>query len=76
MSEKSVYKPGDSAWIVESGHFIRRVYILRISGDFVTLRFADCDGGIRVRISRLYPDKEAAIAAVKAAGMKPTDIYS
>ena len=76
MFEEYVYKSGQSAWIVESGHFIRRVYILRISGDFVTLRFADCDGGMRVRMSRLYPNKEAAIAAVEAAGMKPTDIYS
>ena len=54
------YNPGDTAFIVESSRFIREVRILKIAGGFATLRFADSDGGIKLRESRLFPTKEAA----------------
>ena len=54
------YNPGDTAFIVESSRFIREVRILKIAGGFATLRFADSDGGIKLRESRLFSTKEAA----------------
>ena len=54
------YKSGGAAFIVESSRFIREVRILKIAGGFATLRFADSDGGIKLRESRLFPTKEAA----------------
>ena len=57
--------PGDTAWIVESSLFIREVRVLKITGGFATLRFADSDGGVTLRVSRLFPTKEAAEASIK-----------
>ena len=56
--------PGDTAFLVESGRFIREVKIIKQTGDFCTLRFTDSNGGIKVRESRLYPTKEAAEASL------------
>ena len=58
------YSPGDTAFIVESSRFIREVKVLKIVGGFVTLRFVDRDGGIKLRESRLFPTKEAAEASL------------
>ena len=58
------YSPGDTAFIVESSRFIREVKVLKSAGEFVTLRFADSDGGIRLRESRLFPTREAAEASL------------
>ena len=58
------YSPGDTAFLIESGRFIREVKIIKQSGDFCTLRFIDSNGGIKVRESRLYPTKEAAEASL------------
>ena len=58
------YSPGDKAFIVESSRFIREVKVLKIAGGFATLRFADSDGGIKLRESRLFPTKEAAEASL------------
>ena len=58
------YNPGDTAFIVESSRFIREVKVLKIVGGFVTLRFVDRDGGIKLRESRLFPTKEAAEASL------------
>lgn len=59
------YKPGDTAFIVESSRFIREVRILTIKGGIVSLRFSDAEGGIRIRESRLFPTKEEAEASTK-----------
>ena len=59
------YSPGDTAWIVESSLFVREVKILKITGGFVTLRFADSDGGVRLRTGRLFPTREAAEAHIQ-----------
>ena len=58
------YSPGDTAFIVESGRLIREVTVIKQAGDFCTLRFADSNGGIKVRESRLFPTKEAAEASL------------
>ena len=58
------YSPGDTAFIVESSRVIREVKVLKIAGGFATLRFADSDGGIKLRESRLFPTKEAAEASL------------
>ena len=58
------FKPGDTAFIVESSRFIREVTVLKITGGFATLRFPDTGGGIKLRESRLFPSKEAAEASL------------
>ena len=64
MSNK--YSPGDTAFLIESGRFIREVKIIKQTGDFCTLRFTDSSGGIKVRETRLFPTKEAAEASLSA----------
>lgn len=60
----SQYNPGDTAYIVESGLFIREVIVVKAAGGFATLRFTDGPGGVRLRESRLYPTKEDAEACI------------
>ncbi len=54
------YKRGDIAYIVESNIAIREVEIVQISGDFAILQFTKGGGRIQLRVSRLFPTKEAA----------------
>jgi len=54
------WKTGDKAWIVESTIFVKEVEVVNARGGFVTLRFKDSSGGMRVRESRLYKTKEDA----------------
>ena len=54
------WKAGDKAWIVESTIFVKEVEVINARSGFVTLRFKDSSGGIRVRESRLYKTKEEA----------------
>ena len=61
----SKYKTGDKAFIVESSRFIREVTVVKNTGDLVTLRFADSNGGVKLRESRLFPTKDAAEASLK-----------
>ena len=61
---KNQYKPGDIGYIVESALVVREVMVHSISGGFCTLRFTDTNGGIKVRESRLFPTREAAIASL------------
>ncbi len=58
------YKPGDTVYIVESVGTIRETTVMKISGGMAALRFRN-GGGIRVRVSRLFPTKEAAEEHVK-----------
>ena len=60
----SKYKPGDIAYIVENGLTVREVKVLKVSGEFITLQFTNCRGGVRLRESRLYPDLESAKAVL------------
>ena len=54
----SKYNPGDTAFIVESSRIIREVKVLTVNGALVSLHFADADGGIKIRESRLFPIKK------------------
>ncbi len=58
------YNPGDTAFIVENNHIIREVKVINTSGGFVTIRFMDSHGGIKLRESRLFPSKEEAEASL------------
>ena len=51
---KNTFDVGDEAYIIESNRSVRKVTIIKISRDFCTVRFADTDGAIAVRVSRLY----------------------
>lgn len=59
-----MYKEGTTAFIVESNRLIREVVVLKRTGDFYIVRFLDCNGGIRIRGSRLFATREAAEQAV------------
>lgn len=65
------YKPGDVAYIIESGRFIREVTVIRVSGDLYTLKFTDTGGGVKLREGRLYPSREAAEEAIKGKKQAP-----
>ena len=67
---KSRFEEGDTAWIVESNRFIRKVYIVRPTAGFYIVKFADSDGAIQVRGSRLFATEEEAKKSVL--GEKPT----
>ncbi len=53
----SKYNPGDTAYIVESGLFVRQVKVVRCAGGFATLRFTDSAGGVRLREADCFRQK-------------------
>ena len=57
---------GDTAYFVESNWRVREVKILKITGEFATIHFADGEGGTRLRLSRLFRTKEEAEMSIKA----------
>ena len=54
------WKAEDKAWIVELNIFVKEVEVVNARGGFVTLRFKDSYGEMRLRESRLYKTKEEA----------------
>ena len=58
------FEEGDIAWIVESNRFIRKVYIVRSTAGFYIVKFADSEGAIQVRESRLFATEEDAKKSV------------
>ena len=54
------FEEGDTAWIVVSNRFVRKVFIVRPTAGFYIVKFADSDGGIQVRGSRLFATEEEA----------------
>ena len=54
------YNKGDLVWIIESTIFVKEVEIINLKYDFASIRFLDTNGGMRVRINRLYKTKEEA----------------
>ena len=55
------FQPGDTAYLIHSNRFIREVTVMSTDrSGMCSVRFNDANGGIRVRKSRLYSDKEAA----------------
>ena len=57
------YRPGDIVYMLESNWLVREVRIVKISGNFAIIRFRR-DSGTRLRLSRLFPTREEAEAAV------------
>jgi len=67
-------KTGDTVYFIETNNTIRPAEVLKISGDFITLRYTYTDqhyinggkhhlsanGGLRLRKSRVFPSKESA----------------
>lgn len=65
MTAVKKYNPGDTAYIIESGLYVREVVILRAAGGMYTVRFSDYGGGMKVRESRLFPSSEEAEKSLK-----------
>ncbi len=61
----SRFKPGSTAYILESNRFIREVEVKSFSGGMYLLVFKDTGGGVRLRENRLFTTKEAAEASIK-----------
>ncbi len=59
------FKPGATAYIVESNRFIREVEIKSFSGGLYLLIFKDTGGGVRLRENRLFMTKEGAEESIK-----------
>lgn len=58
------FKAGCKAFIVESSIFVKEVYVVKSSGGFCLIRYANGDGGYRVRESRLFATEEEAKASI------------
>lgn len=59
------YLVGDKAYITENNLKVRKVVVIRVSGEFCTLRFVDSsNGGLTLRASRLFKTQEEAEAVI------------
>lgn len=61
---------GDVCWLVESNRRKRPVVVLKVDRDFATVGFLDSDGGIRVRLSRLYGTEKEANQKIQKSALK------
>ena len=51
---------GEYYWLLESGHNLRQVKVIKKSGNLCTVKFMDYGvGGIRISENRLLTDEEA-----------------
>ncbi len=58
------YKQGDTVYFIsETGSVEEATYVMYIAG-FATIRFANGNGGTRIREYRLYSTREEAEAAI------------
>lgn len=65
MQEKK-YSVGQHVFIISNNSYVMEMQIMRISGDFYTLRSVDNYGsGMRLKGHRLYVTKEEAEAVIK-----------
>lgn len=56
----------ERAWIVDNGHFIREVVILKKTKEFCIIKYVYSGAVIRTRTSRLFPTKrEAKLSRLK-----------
>lgn len=65
------YNVNDIAFLIESNRFIRKVKITKYSGGLYLVKFADGEGGIKVRENRLYASEEEAKAVLPKVEEKP-----
>ena len=54
------YKIGELVYFIENNLSLRKATVIRVSGEFCTLKFLDSLGGITLRNSRLYRDLKDA----------------
>ena len=65
--EDKKYTVGQNVFIISNNSYIMEMKILRVAGDFYTLRSVENSGsGIRLKKHRLYPTKEEAEKAMNA----------
>lgn len=65
MEEKK-YSVGQHVFIISNNSFVMEMQIVRISGDFYTLRsIENYSSGIRLKKHRIYPTKEEAVAVME-----------
>ncbi len=65
MSEKE-YTIGQHAFIISNNSYVMEMKVMRISGDFYTLRSVDNPGsGIRLKKYRLFTTREEAEKVMK-----------
>ena len=59
-------KKYEHAWIVDNGHFIREVVILKSTIDLCVIKYIHSGAVIRARTTRLFPTKrEAKLSRLK-----------
>ena len=58
------YKKDSIAFIVESNRTVRKVVVVRVTGDFYIVKFKDNGGAIQIRGSRLFASEEDALASL------------
>ena len=59
--EEKIYKVGQHVFIISNNSYVMEMQIMRISGDFYTLRSVENYGsGMRLKGHRLYATKEEA----------------
>ena len=64
--EEQKYKVGQHVFIISNNSFVMEMVIVRISGDFYTLRSVENYGsGMRLKGHRLYATQEEAEAVMK-----------
>ena len=69
--EEQKYKVGQHVFIISNNSFVMEMVIVRISGDFYTLRSVENYGsGMRLKKHRLFATKEEAEAAMKSERQK------
>ena len=59
------FRPGATAYIVESNRFIREVEVKSFSGGLYLIIFKDTGGGVKLRENRLFATKEGAEESIK-----------
>lgn len=59
------FKVGGKAFVVESSIFVKEVYVVKSSSGFCLIRYANGDGGYRIRESRLFATEEEAKASIE-----------
>ena len=65
MEEKK-YSVGQHVYIISNNAYVMEMVILRITGDFYTLRSVDnCGSGIRLKAHRLFATKAEAEAVME-----------
>ncbi len=61
LQNRAVFHPGDTAYLIHSNRGVREVRGMSTDcGGMCSVRFNDAHGGIRLRSSRLFQNKEDA----------------